>query len=127
MVVPVFMLRPAPQSTKELRRTSRGWIVINDLDDRSKRDLDDLPVGTLDFYARLGQRLCRFQALHRAANARAVVRHYFDVVFLIERLKGRQGFGYFHVELPLSLKTAVALVRRLGALGSHVNTGIAHD
>lgn len=70
--------------------------MVYDLDDCDKRNLDDLTIGALDFDARLGQGLSRFQALHDAPNARAVFRNDLDVVFTVEQLESRQSFSYFH-------------------------------
>ena len=74
--------------------------MVNDLNDRYKRYLDDFTIGTFDFDARLSQSLGCFHATHRSSNARAVVRDYLDVVFTIERLESRKSFGHFHLLLP---------------------------
>lgn len=71
-------------------------IVIDDFYDRGKRDLYDLAIGPLDFYARRGQGLGGLHTAHDAADAVTVLSHDLNVGLAVKRLQRRQGPGYFH-------------------------------
>jgi len=74
--------------------------VVLYLCDVGKRDLDDLPVCALDFNARGSEGLSGFHAADDSADAPAVARYNFDVVFAVQRLKGRQRFSNFQDIYP---------------------------
>ena len=81
--------------------------MIYDLCDRQERNLDDFAVGAFDFDARRRQRLCRLHAADDAAYALAVRCYNLYVVHAVERLQGREGFSYFHYDLPRFLRLTV--------------------
>lgn len=61
-----------------------------------KRYFDDFPAGTFYFDTGGCQSLRGFHAFDDAADALAVDRDYFNVVFAVKRLERRQGFSNFH-------------------------------
>jgi hypothetical protein len=71
-------------------------IVVDDLNDRGKRNLDDLAVAAFHFHARRSQRLGHFHTAHHAAHADAVARDNLDIVLAVKRLQCRQCSGDFH-------------------------------
>src|SRR5687767_4303950 len=71
-------------------------IVIDDFDNRRKRDFDDLTVGAFDFHAGRRQRLSCLHTPDDPTDAGTVTGDDFDVAFAVKRLQRREGFGYFH-------------------------------
>jgi hypothetical protein len=73
--------------------------VVFDLSNGGKRYLNDLTIGAFYLNAWSGERLRGFHAPDNASHSLAVNRNYLNIVFAIQRLQGRQCFGYFHVFL----------------------------
>lgn len=71
-------------------------VVVLDLGDGGKWNLNDLAAGAFDLHARRGQRLRGFHTAHSAAHALAIEGYDLNVVFSVERLQRRQRFCYFH-------------------------------
>jgi hypothetical protein len=115
-----MLVRGAPCERDVRGSSSTRRIVIDDFDDRGKRDLYDLAIGALDFYARRGQGLGTLHAAHHAAHSMPIARHDFYIAFAVERLQRRQGFGHFH-----SISVATIRLVRLTILGrvGFVNSG----
>ncbi len=70
--------------------------MVFDFGDRRERNLHDLAIGAFDLDARSRQCLCGLHTANDAPNAIAVNRDDFDIVLAVERLEGRESFGYFH-------------------------------
>jgi hypothetical protein len=73
--------------------------VILDLGDRRKRYFDDLAVGAFYLHTWSGECLGGLHASDNAPHALAVNRYDLNIVFPVERLKGRKCFSDFHVYL----------------------------
>jgi hypothetical protein len=73
-------------------------MVLN-LCDRRKRYLDDLAIGAFDLYAWSGEGLSGLHAPDNAPHALAVNRYNLNIIFAVQRLKGRKCFCDFHVYL----------------------------
>ena len=71
-------------------------IVVFDFSDRGKRNLYNFAIGTLDLHTRCRQGLGGFHAAHNPTDPTPVDGDNFDVVLTVERLEGRESFGYFH-------------------------------
>ena len=59
------------------------WVMVLDLGDAGKRNLNDLAAGAFDLHARRGQRLRRFHTANGAAHALAIEGYDLNVVFSI--------------------------------------------
>ena len=70
--------------------------MIDDFDNRRKRDFDELPVGAFDFHARRRQRLSCLHTADNPPDARAFTRNDLNIAFAVKRLQRREGFSYFH-------------------------------
>ena len=90
------LLLPAtlPSASSSLLTAHR--VVIFNLSDRRKGNLDDLAVRAFYLHAWGGECLSGLHAPDNTAHALAVNRHDLDIVFAIQRLKGRKCFGDFH-------------------------------
>jgi len=71
-------------------------IMIVDLGDRWKRDLDDFTVRAFNFHARSREGLSGFHAAHDTTHPFSIYSYYLDVVFAIQWLQGSKCFGNFH-------------------------------
>ena len=71
-------------------------IVIFDLRYCGKRNLHDLAICNLDFYAGSGEGLGGFHASHCATHAPAVRRNNLHIVLPVQRLQSGECFGDFH-------------------------------
>jgi hypothetical protein len=85
-------------------------VVVFDFGDRRKRYLDDLAIGAFYLHAWSGECLSGFHASDHTPHALAINRHDLNIVFAVERLKGRKCFRDFHVSLfsevqPLGTRT----------------------
>jgi len=74
-------------------------VVVFDFGDRRKRYLDDLAIGAFYLHAWSGECLSGFHAPDNAPHTLAVNRHDLNIVFAVQRLKGRKCFRDFHVSL----------------------------
>ena len=74
-------------------------VVVFNLGDRRKGYLDDLAVRALYLHAGGGECLGGLHAPDNAPHALTVNRHDLDIVFAVQRLKGRKCFCDFHVYL----------------------------
>lgn len=82
-------------------------VVVFNLGDRRKGYLDDLAVRALYLHAGGGECLSGLHAPDNAPHALAVNRHDLDIVFAVQRLKGRKCFCDFHVYLFSEVQTAL--------------------
>ncbi len=94
--------RPLPAT---LLLTAHRVVVFN-LGDRRKGYLDDLAVRAFYLHAWGGEGLSGFHAPDNAPHALAVKRHDLDIVFAVQRLKGRKCFCDFHVYLFSEVQNA---------------------
>ena len=74
-------------------------VVVFNLGDRRKGYFDDLAVRALYLHAGRGECLSGLHAPDNAPHALAVNRDDLDIVFTVQRLKGRKCFCDFHVYL----------------------------
>jgi hypothetical protein len=80
-------------------------VMVFDFGDRRERYFDDLAVGTFDLDAGSGEGLSGFHASHNTPHALPVKRYDLNIVFAVQRLKGRKCFGDFHVYLFSAIQT----------------------
>ena len=70
--------------------------MVYDLVDIGKSDFDDLAIGAFHLDGRSCESLRGLHAADDAAHVFAVERDDLYIVFAVERLQGREGFGDFH-------------------------------
>lgn len=79
--------------------------MVFNLGDRGKGYLDDLAVRAFYLHAWGGEGLSGLHAPDNAPHALSVNRHDLDIVFAVQRLKGRKCFCDFHVYLFSEVQT----------------------
>ena len=85
----------------------RTGVMVFNFGDRRKRYFDDLAVSAFYLDAWGGECLSGFHAPDNASHALAIKSYDLNIVFAVQRLKGRKCFSNFHDDLFSNLGSSL--------------------